>query len=236
MYQETIFSIVLSLLAYAFFLLAFYSNQISRTLSRKFGKEKLNIYRILLQRGTGILLYGIIPAFLVSVAFTKNFSSYGLALKNLTESLYWTLGLSLVIIPVSLLTGKNPANHKKYPEIRTAEWTAGLLVTSSLSWILYLFAYELLLRGILFFSCLRSFGFWPAVWINIFIYTVFHLHKGWKEMVGSVFLGFAFCLLTYKTGTIWASLFGHIVLALSNEWASISFNPGMKIKRLRKTK
>lgn len=236
MYQETVFSIVLSLLAYVFFLVIFYSNHISRTLSRKLGKEKSNIYRVLLQRGTGILVYGIIPAFLVSLAFSKKLSAYGLALKNLTESLCWALGLSLVIIPISLLTGKNPANHKKYPEIQTADWTAGLLVTSSLSWILYLFAYELLLRGILFFSCLRSFGLWPAVWINISIYTVFHLHKGWKEMAGSVFLGFAFCFLTYKTGTIWASLFGHIVLALSNEWASIYFNPRMKTKHIWKTK
>jgi len=217
-HQEAVFSIVLSFLSYAFFLLALNSHQIRKRLERKFGKEKSKIYRTLLQRGTGILLYGIIPAFLVSLVFLKNFSAYGLAFKNLAESLLWTLGLSLVIIPINLGTAKNPSYHKKYPEIQTAEWD------------------ELLFRGILFFSCLRSFGLWPAVLINIVIYTAFHLHKGWKEMVGSVFLGFVFCLLTYKTGTLWTSFFSHAILALSNEWLSISFNPQMKIKRRGKTK
>jgi len=224
-HQEAVFSIVLSFLSYAFFLLALNSHQIRKRLERKFGKEKSKIYRTLLQRGTGILLYGIIPAFLVSLVFLKNFSAYGLAFKNLAESLLWTLGLSLVIIPINLGTAKNPSYHKKYPEIQTAEWDSGLLFISAFSWILYLFAYELLFRGILFFSCLRSFGLWPAVLINIVIYTAFHLHKGWKEMVGSVFLGFVFCLLTYKTGTLWTSFFSHAILALSNEWLSISFNP-----------
>ncbi len=235
-HQEAFFSIVLSLLSYFFFLLALNSHQIRKRLERKFGKERSKIYRTLLQRGTGVLLYGIIPAFLVSLVFSKNFSAYGLAFKNLAESLLWTLALSLVIIPISLLTGKNPSNQKKYPEIQTSEWDAGLFFISASSWILYLFAYELLLRGILFFSCLRSLGLWPAVLINIVIYTAFHLHKGWKEMVGSVFLGFAFCILTYKTGTLWTSFFSHVVLALSNEWISIYFNPHMKIKRIRKTK
>ena len=235
-YQEAVFSIVFSFLSYAFFLLALNSHQIRKRLERKFGKEKSKIYRTLLQRGTGILLYGIIPAFLVSLVFLKNFSAYGLAFKNFTESLLWTLALSLVIIPINFKTAKNPSYHKKYPEIQTAEWDAGLLFISAFSWILYLFAYEWLFRGVLFFSCLRSFGLWPAVLINIFIYTAFHLHKGWKEMVGSVFLGFIFCLLTYKTGTLWTSFFSHVVLALSNEWLSISFNPQMKIKHTRKAK
>ncbi len=235
-YQEAVFSIVLSLLSYGFFLLALNSRQVRNRLARKFGKEKAKAYRILIQRGTGILLYGIIPAFLVSLFFSKNFSAYGLAFKNFTESLLWTLGLSLLIIPINLKTAKNPSYHKKYPEIQTAEWGADLLFISALSWILYLFAYELLFRGILFFSCLRSFGLWPAVLINIFIYTAFHLHKGWKEMTGSVFFGFALCILTYKTGTLWTSFFCHTVLALSNEWFSIYFNPQMKIKYIKKAK
>ena len=235
-YQEAVFSIVFSFLSYAFFLLALNSHQIRKRLERKFGKEKSKIYRTLLQRGTGILLYGIIPAFLFSLVFSKKFSAYGLAFKNFTESLLWTLALSLVIIPINFKTAKNPSYHKKYPEIQTAEWDAGLLFISAFSWILYLFAYEWLFRGVLFFSCLRSFGLWPAVLINIVIYTAFHLHKGWKEMVGSVFLGSIFCLLTHKTGTLWTSFFSHAILALSNEWLSIYFNPQMKIKRRGKTK
>jgi membrane protease YdiL (CAAX protease family) len=41
----------------------------------------------------------------------------------------------------------------------------------------YIFGYELLFRGIVWFTCFEAFGFWPALLINLFLYAVVHLQK-----------------------------------------------------------
>lgn len=228
--QETIFFIFLTLLSYVFYFFISRSKKIKYRFSRRLGKEKIKTYWVIFQRGIGVLLYGIIPACVVFIILSRNHYDYGLSLVNFTESLYWTLGLSAVIIPFSILSARCASHQKKYRPIQTIEWKAGLVILSACSWMVYLFAYELLLRGILFFSCLNSFGLWPAVIINISIYAFFHLHKDYKEVIGSVPLGIAFCFITFETGTIWAAFFAHTILALSHEWSLIYFNPKMKIK------
>jgi membrane protease YdiL (CAAX protease family) len=235
-YQDAGLSILTASLAYFLYLSIFHSKRIKKNLSKRFGEKKITIYLILLQRCSGFLLYGIIPAFIVIISFSNNVLSYGLSSVNFSKSLSWTLGLSALIIPLEILNARNSSNQKKYPQIRTNEWNRYLLLLSASSWMIYLFAYEFLLRGMLFFSCLESFGFWPALSINVLIYAVFHLHKNKNEVIGSVLIGIVFCIMTFKTGTIWAAFFSHVILALSNEWASIYFNPEMKIKWSRKQK
>lgn len=234
--QEAILFIFLSLLSYGFYFFISHSNQIKKRFVEKFGIEKTKTHWILFQRGVGVFLYGLIPAFVILIIFPREISFYGLSLENFLQSIYWTLGISVVIIPFSILNARNPTHQKKYPQIQTNEWNFSLILISASSWMVYLFAYELLLRGMLFFSCLKSFGLWLAVIINISIYAFFHLHKNYKEVIGSVFLGIVFCLITFKTGTIWAAFLVHTILALSSEWASIYFNPEMKIKGAENTK
>ncbi|HZX10574.1 MAG TPA: CPBP family intramembrane glutamic endopeptidase [Acidobacteriota bacterium] len=229
-FQEALLFIFLALLSYAIYFFIALSKRIKNKFIRKFGFEKTKIYWILFQRGVGVFLYGLIPVLVAFMSYPKKISFYGLSFVNFLDSIYWTLGISAVIIPFSILNARSPFHQKKYPQIQTEEWNLGLVFLSASSWIVYLFAYELLLRGLLFFACLRSFGLWPAVIINISIYAFFHLHKNYKEIFGSVLLGIVFCLITYKTGTIWTAFFAHTILALSSEWASLSFNPKMKIK------
>lgn len=228
--KHAIFFIFLALLVYVLYVFTAHSKQIKHKFIEKFGSQKTKIYWILFQRGVGVFLYGLIPVVVSLLFFQINIFSYGLSFENFSDSLYWTLGISAFIIPFSILNARNPNHQKKYPQIQTETWSLGLFFFSASSWIVYLFAYEYLLRGLLFFSCLRSFGLGAAVIINISIYALFHLHKNFREIIGSVLLGIVFCLVTYKTGTIWAAFFAHTVLALSSEWASLFFNPEMKIK------
>ncbi|MFW6139735.1 MAG: CPBP family intramembrane glutamic endopeptidase [Acidobacteriota bacterium] len=228
--EETLVFISLSLLSYIFYFVITHSNKIKNKFIRKYGKEKTKIYWVLFQRGIGVFLYGLIPGFVILIFFSGKFFSYGLSLVNFAESIPWILGMSVIVILFSILNAQSPSQQKKYPQIQTDEWSLSLILLSSSSWIVYLFSYELFLRGIIFFSCLKSYGLWTSVIINILIYAFFHLHKNSKEIIGSLFLGFAFCLLTYRTGAIWTALLVHIMLALSSEWASIHFNPEMKIK------
>ncbi len=235
-YQKALFSILIASSAYILYYFISQSNRLKKKFIHHFGEKKTKIYWVLLQRGAGILLYGIIPASAALGAFSKGTFTYGLSLANLTESLCWAAALSAFIIPISFGSAKKSSLQHKYPQIKTHEWNIGLILMSTFSWALYLFAYELLLRGILFFSCLEAFGLWAASAINVIIYALFHLHKEHKEMVGSVLLGLVFCMITYKTKAIWAAFIIHFILAISHEWALIYFNPEIKLKWIRNRK
>ncbi|MBD3414496.1 MAG: CPBP family intramembrane metalloprotease [Candidatus Aminicenantes bacterium] len=234
--HPAILSIVLSLSAYLLYFMISRSQPFLNRFISSLKAPKTNILWVLLQRGSGIVLYGIIPALLIWIGFSLNPFDYGLSLTHFFPSLYWTLGLSAVIIPLSFRNARSRSHQQTSPQIRTREWSAGLVFLSAGSWILYLFAYEWLLRGLLFFSCLREFGLWPAVVINIILYAVFHLHKNLKEILGSFLLGFVFCMVAFQTKTIWAAFFTHTVLCLSDEWASLYFNPEIHTKWSRNRK
>jgi membrane protease YdiL (CAAX protease family) len=88
-------------------------------------------------------------------------------------------------------------------------------------------------RGLLFFSFIRFIGNLPAIVVNVFIYALVHIHKGFKETLASIPFGIILCLMTLSTGSIWAAFIVHIILALSNEWISFHLNPEMSIKRNR---
>lgn len=215
---------------YLFYILTFFF-----VLRRKksAAEEKGNVGEVLWSRAAGIVFFGLFPLITAGLIFRFDLSAFGLNLTGLTDSLIWILGISAFSIPFSIISGRNRDLQKEYPAIRVKSWTLGLLVVSAVSWMGYLLAYEFLLRGFLLFSCLAAWGVLPAVVINLIVYALFHIHKGYKEMAGSFFLGCILCLVTIVTKTIWAAWALHVVLALSSEWAFIHFNPEMTFKVLQ---
>jgi membrane protease YdiL (CAAX protease family) len=79
------------------------------------------------------------------------------------------------------------------------------------------------------FSCEKAFGAWPAIAVNVAVYSFVHLPKGKKETIGAIPLGFILCFLTLNTRNIWAAYWIHVVLALSNEWISLAIHPDMEV-------
>lgn len=189
-----------------------------------------NVINILLQRLSGVFIYGLLPLFLYLILIPgKEVSYYTGELKAGTFT--WLIPFAAIIIVMNYLNAGKKDNLEMYPEIRNSEWTGSLVLLSAVSWICYLLAYEFIFRGLLFFPALKMFGFWPAVVINMGIYSLVHVPKGVKEGVGSIFLGFILCWLVVRTGSFWIAFFIHIVLALSNEWFSIMRNPDTKLVR-----
>jgi membrane protease YdiL (CAAX protease family) len=192
--------------------------------------EKGNPQCVLHQRLWGFLIFGCLPLSIIFLSGTKNLSQFGLVPPKM-ESYFWTMVLSLIIVPMNYFIAGTKGNLKMYPQIREVEWPFGLIVQSAVSWILYLFSYEFLFRGFLFFASLPVLGLPMAIVLNTIIYALVHLPKGYREIIGSVPLGILICYLTFITGSIWVAVFSHIVLALSSEWFSLRAHPQMVIKR-----
>lgn len=214
----------------------FFSNSVrlQNTVLGKIKSDKKSIYQIVFQRLTGFLFLGVIPFLIGLLVLPRNTTDFGLACKNSLSSLFWILIISAFILPMNLLNARKKDNLRIYPQIRFKSWNFGLIFLSAITWMLYLLAYEFLFRGFFLFSCERAFGAWPAIAVNVAVYSFVHLPKGMKETISAIPFGFILCFLTLNTETIWAAYWIHVVLALSNEWISLAVHPEMEALLFRK--
>jgi membrane protease YdiL (CAAX protease family) len=160
-------------------------------------------------------------------------NNFGSDTDYLAKSIIWWIPAAGLIILINYFAARNENHLAQYPQIRVKEWKPGLITLSAISWITYLTGYEFMFRGFLLFSCFESFGYWPAIIINISLYSLVHLPKGLRETLASVFFGFILSYLTILFGSFWFALFVHITLALSSEWFSIAFHPDMTLAKNR---
>jgi membrane protease YdiL (CAAX protease family) len=202
-------------------------------ISRK-GLENDTVGWVMIERSLGVFFFGIVPLLIILIGSDESLTHYGLSSRNFLVSIFWTLALSPLILVMNYFNSKKPDNLAMYPQIRKKEWDTALLVQSALSWTAYLFAYEFLFRGYLLFVSLHFMGVWPAIALNIVIYSLVHVPKGHKEAFGAVPLGIVLCIVTIHTGNIWFAFLLHVVMALSNEWFSIKMHPEMKWVRIKK--
>ena len=201
--------------------------------AENFNHVKAAILMPLFRRIAGFLFFGFIPLIFILFSEEKFLSHYGISFSFSKTTVLTTLLFSALMVPIGVLGGKNLTGQKSKPQIpqmRIFIWNPGLLFLSTASWIVYLTAYEFLLRGFFFFACWRAWGLLPAFALNSAVYAVFHLHKNRREMAGSFFLGVVLCAGVYFTGTIWPALGAHAALALSMEWSAIYFNPRITFK------
>jgi membrane protease YdiL (CAAX protease family) len=204
------------------------SSRLDQWLQHQFSREAAAIRKVLLQRLSGTLLYGLLPVLVTLLAFHRSPVQYGLHTGSFGRSLLWWIPVAVLVIALSYFTANTRTNLSRYPQIRVSVWTNNLLTLSAISWISYLAGYEFLFRGFLLFSCLESFGFWPALVINVSLYCLVHLPKGYRETIGSLFFGILLAHATLRLGSFWFAFLVHTTLALSNEWFSLAFHPEMK--------
>lgn len=222
---------VLALLAY--YLITIY-NPVNKRLLQVFNNEAVSIRKIILHRLSGVVLFGLIPVLVILLVFRMPVNNFGWHTDLFAKSIIWWIPAALLVVVINYFASRNKNHLAQYPQIRAKEWDSGLITLSAISWITYLAGYEFMFRGFLLFSCLESFGYWPAIIINICLYSLAHLPKGYRETIGSIFFGFILSYSTLWLGSIWFALLVHITLALSNEWFSIAFNPEMnRVKKLR---
>lgn len=149
-------------------------------------------------------------------------------------TLLWTVSLSVPLAAANFFrnrkTGLKGGDFGRYPEIRKMEWSYSDLASDAGFWCLYLLAYELMFRGTLFFPLVERLGLWPAIGVNIALYSAVHVPKGAGEAIGALALGFALCLITVSTGSVATAFVVHAVLAVSNDLFAFRFRPDMRFR------
>jgi membrane protease YdiL (CAAX protease family) len=135
----------------------------------------------------------------------------------------------------AFLASKSSSVQKISPELKLKDWYPRHLILSASVWVCYLFGYELLFRGILWFLCRSAFGFWPALIINLALYSLVHLPKGKELAVSVIPAGVIFCLLSELTGSFLPAFLIHSSIAILTEEFSIYHNPALHIHLRKRT-
>ena len=224
------------LLTLAFFSIYWFtskSEKIKKRFYDKYDHDQASFKHIFFTKYFGFISMGILPTILCLVFLPElTLADLGLTFiyKTAQFSIFWILGLSILIIPLVYFSAKKPKNLVNYPQIRAKVWTKKMIFINALGWFLYLFGYEFLFRGILLIPLIEPLGMWPAIAINIALYSATHIPKGLDETVGAIPLGFVLCLLTISSGTIWIAFIVHVVMAWTNTFTALKFHPEMNLK------
>ncbi len=198
----------------------------------KYGTDLGYARFIMFTRYLGGFSMGVLPALAFFIAFPNTtLSQLGLGFneKTFLTSILWIAGLSAVVIPLASFSARKPKHLVNYPQIRARKWDTKMILSNLASWAIYLLGYEFLFRGVLFFPLVEEIGLWPAIAVNIGMYSGTHIPKGIEETIGAIILSIILCLLTVQTGTIWIAFFVHVAMAWTNTLTALKHNPDMKI-------
>jgi CAAX protease family protein len=163
--------------------------------------EKTGISAKVLDR---TVLYFLVPMIVILVFFRENPREFGFSLGNWKTGLLLSLSGMVLIAPILLIIGKVNISMQNYYQ--------NLL--SGLPWntFLDLFGWEFMFRGWLLFGYARKFG--PeALWLQAVPFALAHIGKPEVETLSTIFGGFAFGWVAWKTKSFLYPLLIHWFVA-----------------------
>ncbi|MCE9647443.1 MAG: CPBP family intramembrane metalloprotease [Chloroflexi bacterium] len=137
-----------------------------------------------------VILYLLVPLLLILLVFREHPGNFGFSFGD------WKLGLTytaigiLVMAPVIYYLGSGNESMRNYYE----RFLPGLPWTTFLD----LIGWEFLFRGLILFAYARKFGH-EALWLQAVPFAIAHISKPAIETLSTVFGGFLFGWVAYRT-------------------------------------
>ena len=146
-----------------------------------------------------ILLYILIPGLMTILVFRESPGEYGFRLGDWKAGLLIAaLGCLLMFPVIWYLGSRNPSMINYYQN-----GSEGLIWKTGLS----MFGWEYLFRGWLLFGYARKYGA-DALWLQAVPFAIAHLGKPAIETLSTIFGGFAFGWVAWRTGSF---LYGFLI-------------------------
>ena len=194
--------------------------------------------KIILLRYYGAFVFGVIPLIITFIAGYDITDVFGLRLNFRSRPLTWLTGLSagIIIIVINIFITRRKDILEEFPQIRNREWTAGLIVHDSFSWIIYLIGYEMLFRGLMFFPLLELLDFWPAAITVTVIYSLSHYPKSLREAIAAIPFGLFLVFLAWQSHSVWICVWVHACLSVTSSIFSFYHHPAMHLVKSKNNK
>ncbi len=172
--------------------------------------------------GAHVILYFIIPALVVKLAFRERLSDYGLKITGWYRKL-WVYALAFVVVlPCVMLIRGLPAFQKMYPFYKNAHESWGDFLGWECAYVLQFFALEFFFRGFLLHGLKHRFGYY-SVFIMTVPYCMIHFGKPLPETVGAIIAGIFLGTLSLWTRSIWLGVLIHVTVAVAMDLAALSY-------------
>ncbi len=145
-----------------------------------------------------VFLYLIVPLLIIVVLFRENPNEYGFSLGDWKLGILYTVIGILFMAPVIYYLGSGDASMQKYyqPYLRGLPWTT----------FLDLVGWEFFFRGWILFAYARKFGH-DALWLQAVPFALAHIGKPEIETLSTIFGGFAFGWVAWRTKSfVWPLL------------------------------
>ncbi len=178
---------------------------------------------------TGIFFTGLVPFIIFVLIINISPARIGLVPGHSLSFWYLILILMLITGIISFFFSKDPKVREISPDLKIKDWYPGHLILSIVAWIVYISGYELFFRGIVWFLCIEAFGFWPALLINLLLYSLVHLPQGKSMALGAVPTGIVLCLLSNLTGSFLPAFMIHSSIAVMTQLFSLYHNPEVNL-------
>jgi len=135
------------------------------------------------------ILYLLVPLFFIIFIFRENPREYGFTLGDWKAGILITLIAILLIAPLLWWVGRGAAMESYYQQqVGGLPWNT----------FLDLFGWEFIFRGWVLFGYARKFG--PeALWLQAVPFALAHISKPEVETLSTIFGGFAFGWVAYRT-------------------------------------
>jgi membrane protease YdiL (CAAX protease family) len=182
---------------------------------------------------TGILFTGIVPFIIFLLIVKVPPSRIGLVIGRTFQFWYLLIILIIVTAIISFQLSKSRKVQEKSPELRIRDWYPRHIILSVSAWLFYILGYEFLFRGVLWFLCSEAFGFWPALVINLLLYSMVHLPQGKLMAIGTLPVGIILCLLSQLTGSFIPAFLIHSLIAVLTDLFSLFHNPEVHLHQSR---
>jgi len=137
-----------------------------------------------------VILYLLIPLVFTLFVFRENPCEFGFSLGDWKAGLIITLASILLMVPVIWFLGKNEPGMEEYYK----QFLPGLPWTTFLN----LIGWEFFFRGWILFGYSRKFGA-EALWLQAVPFALAHIGKPAIETFSTIFGGFAFGWIAWRT-------------------------------------
>jgi len=155
------------------------------------------------KRLTAFFLYGMCTLLVIRYLFRDSLGNYGLSRGHGKPPLPFIGPVVVLTIMTMLFFSRREKIYHRYPEVEGARVSTGCFAGNAVSYVVYLFSYELLFRGFLLFGLKGSLGNLPAALISMAFVTLSHVGTPFPVIIGSAFSGILFPYIVLLSGSIW---------------------------------
>ena len=172
--------------------------------------------------GAHLVLYFVIPALVVKLAFRQRLSDYGLKFTGWYKKVWVYVAAFGVVLPCVILVRGMPAFQTTYPFYKQAHESWTDFFGWECAYVLQFFALEFFFRGFLVHGLKHRFGYY-SVFIMTVPYCMIHFGKPLPETIGAIIAGIFLGTLSLWTRSIWLGVLIHVSVAVSMDLAAMHY-------------